>query len=201
MQSALLCVLNLPFFGDSLFITLLYSKRRAYRTGWRGLSLCRLTGPTFYMWVFHVWLVCALLTVVQDFAKYLDWFERHGIYQEASEGRDRIKSKEVRLTIRRYGLEERQITPSPDQFLIIQSRGSLTWTDTHQWLILLRFFDILADLRGVPSSATGRVGPSPARLSSLTQVLSSVSQLVSDFMISSHNSSPGFLCDLIGKLQ
>ena len=108
----------------------------------------------------------------------MDWWERSGVYQEVLEGKDRTKLKELKLVIRRYGMEDKTITPSPDQFLSIQSRGSLVWTDTHQWLILLRFFDILVDLRGVSVPSTDGVPPSSTRLLSLTEVLGQVCIIV-----------------------
>ncbi|VDB87225.1 unnamed protein product [Peniophora sp. CBMAI 1063] len=101
---------------------------------------------------------------VKDYAKYLDWWERSGIYNEPAEGRDRKRLKELRLVIRRFGLETREVEPAPDQFLTIQLASPLIWTDTHQWLILLMFFDILCDLRNLPTSAVFRVPPSPAQL-------------------------------------
>ncbi|VDB99234.1 unnamed protein product [Peniophora sp. CBMAI 1063] len=125
------------------------------------------------------WLQSTMSSECQDsdflfiFAKYLDWWERSGVYQEVSEGRDRKKLKELRLVIRRFGLEDRVITPAPDQFLSIHSRGPLIWTDTHQWLILLIFFDVLADLRNVPDAGADRFAPSPERLRALTNALTS----------------------------
>ncbi|KZV64121.1 hypothetical protein PENSPDRAFT_691048 [Peniophora sp. CONT] len=110
---------------------------------------------------------------VFEFAKYLDWWERTGVYQDRVEGKpdSRRKNKEARLLVRRFGLEKTKITPAPDQFQSIQGKTSLTWTETHQWLILLRFFDVLVHLRGIVDEDFERVPPSPALLLSLTRGL------------------------------
>ena len=112
---------------------------------------------------------------IQEFAKYLDWYETAGAYQDPPDGKDRRKLKEIRLLVRRFGLDDAVVTPPPDHFMTIQAKGSMTWTDTHQWLILLRFFDVLCHLRGIDDPDFDRVAASTARLLPLTGSLGQVS--------------------------
>ena len=92
----------------------------------------------------------------KEFAKYLDWWERTGVYRDGNESKTR-KNREIRCLIRRFGLDDDDVTPSPEEFLTISAQTSLIWTETHQWLYLLRFFDVLADLRGVRDPIVDRV--------------------------------------------
>ncbi|KZV60655.1 hypothetical protein PENSPDRAFT_694078 [Peniophora sp. CONT] len=177
-----------PYVSSNIFrdasVTALADNLRAKRPALRVQSSLLKKLPFLYSAIFkeqslNEWLQRELSCPAEDddflfeYAKYLDWWERSGVYQDVSDGKDRRKLKELRLTIRRYGLEKEEISPSPDQFISIQNRGALTWTDTHQWLILLRFFDVLADLRGLPTSSTDHVPPSPSILLALTDSVSS----------------------------
>ncbi|VDC03128.1 unnamed protein product [Peniophora sp. CBMAI 1063] len=168
-----------PYVASNVFadakVTKLAEEFRTKRLALRCLSslLARLpfhSSAIYKQPSLHDWLSSATDPVSEDgdflfeFARYLDWWERSAIYKEAPLGKDRRKNKEIRLLIRRFGLGDDDITPAPHQFIAINGRGGLRWTDTHQWLILLRYFDILAKLRGVVDPMFDRVPPSPARL-------------------------------------
>ena len=126
-------------------------------------------------------MLCSLLFLfyytekyVQELAKFMDWDERTGIYRDPGQGKDRRKNKEVRLLIRRFGLEEANVTPAPHEFLRIQSQANLVWTETHQRLYLLRFLDVLVDLRDMMEPPASPVAPDAKRLLALSSASSAV---------------------------
>ncbi|VDB96588.1 unnamed protein product [Peniophora sp. CBMAI 1063] len=104
--------------------------------------------------------------IVSNFADYLDWWENEGIYQDTT-------NKELKLLIRRMGLEEEEPNPPPYAFRAIQAIIRLTSTDSHPWMFFYGLLDCLIWFLELDCSKAKQFPPRPKLyaiiLSSLTK--------------------------------